>query len=692
MGMGRGVLGLLLGVLLVFPQALGAVDFSFGRASHLVLYRDVAGAVAIGDANGDGRLDIAVTEDLDLMNHRVSLFIQRVDGSFAPPVSTHVSDEFGWHFPVSFVDLDGDGREELVVGGRRLTAVRLANGVLEKQASEEMAFECAHLASGDIDGDGHFDVVCHSDLGLPSGANIHYGNGTGWFRNRVQMITDVGAYGYTRYFMSIQLADVTGDALPDLVVTAARADSFYVYPNNGVGGFDPVAHRYPHPVAPANVWPVAMKVLDLDGDGVNEVVTASPDNAPHAMLNVYRLGANGRLVLSGRSPVHHSPTALLAVDEGGPAGGVLAVAHFDFNAVSLVDANSGAAAQPRFEVPGFGAGVKVTGLNGTSKALAMGDIDGDGCPDLVATTNSGVVLLHGCRPRQTSVPVNDLDGDGVSDLLWLEPTAQMQLWRWADRSSWLTCAKPCPVSKSWSWEVQGIGDFDGDGGSDLFWRNVEDGRNVFLVSGFYERVLTSVTDRAWQVVGVGDFDGDDQSDLLWRHSGTGRNAIWLSASFARQQAVRAVTDLRWKVVGVGDFNGDGRSDILWRHSATGGNAIWLSGRFETQMPVTAVTNTAWEVQGIGDFNGDRKSDVFWRNTITGVNGIWLSADFHRQKPVTGVTNTAWNVGSVGDYNGDGVSDLTWRHGVSGQNVIWRSANYHDPQAVAAMGVDAVLIR
>jgi hypothetical protein len=116
-----------------------------------------------------------------------------------------------------------------------------------------------------------------------------------------------------------------------------------------------------------------------------------------------------------------------------------------------------------------------------------------------------------------------------------------------------------------------------------------------------QQATTGVTDLAWTVVGTGDFDGDGKSDILWRNANNGRNAIWSSGNAATQQATTDVTDLVWKVVGTGDFDGDGKADILWRNASGGQNAIWKSGNSATPQAMTDVTDLAWTVVGTGDF-------------------------------------------------------------------------------------------
>src|SRR3546814_7789011 len=92
-----------------------------------------------------------------------------------------------------------------------------------------------------------------------------------------------------------------------------------------------------------------------------------------------------------------------------------------------------------------------------------------------------------------------------------------------------------------------------------------------------------------------DFNGDGKSDILWRNIRNGRNTIWKSADRSTEQAVAFVSDLNYVVAGVGDFNGDGKSDILWRNIRTGRNTIWKSGDRATEQAMGSVANLRWKI-------------------------------------------------------------------------------------------------
>ena len=146
--------------------------------------------------------------------------------------------------------------------------------------------------------------------------------------------------------------------------------------------------------------------------------------------------------------------------------------------------------------------------------------------------------------------------------------------------------------------------------SDILWRNVRTGEITEWVMANGEvggPVIDLYTEPAkWQVQGIGDFNGDGTSDILWRNVHTGELTEWIMAN---GQVVGPAIDLytepaEWQVQGIGDFNGDGTSDILWRDVHTGELGEWLMANGRVGAAIDLYTEPAeWQVQGIGDFNG-----------------------------------------------------------------------------------------
>jgi isocitrate dehydrogenase len=76
------------------------------------------------------------------------------------------------------------------------------------------------------------------------------------------------------------------------------------------------------------------------------------------------------------------------------------------------------------------------------------------------------------------------------------------------------------------------------------------------------------------VAKVGDFDGDGRTDILFQHT-DGRAAIYLMNGLtptATQQILNAGGG--WSAARILDLNGDGKSDIVWQN-ADGTIAVWL---------------------------------------------------------------------------------------------------------------------
>src|SRR5437879_2013417 len=91
-----------------------------------------------------------------------------------------------------------------------------------------------------------------------------------------------------------------------------------------------------------------------------------------------------------------------------------------------------------------------------------------------------------------------------------------------------------------------------------------------------EGYMRTVTDPTWQVAGIGDFDGDGKADIVWRNSASGQNYLYLMDGTAIKPTegyLRTVADLNWQIAAVGDSDGDGKRDILWSTSSTGQNSL-----------------------------------------------------------------------------------------------------------------------
>ena len=114
---------------------------------------------------------------------------------------------------------------------------------------------------------------------------------------------------------------------------------------------------------------------------------------------------------------------------------------------------------------------------------------------------------------------------------------------------------------------------------DILWQNTTSGDvAIWLMNGAQVTQAAGVGNvppSVWSIVGIGDFNGDGKSDILWRDL-SGNLAIWfLNGAQVIGAAGIGNVPTSWMVAGTGDFNGDGKSDILWRDTTSGTVAIWL---------------------------------------------------------------------------------------------------------------------
>jgi Ca2+-binding RTX toxin-like protein len=262
---------------------------------------------------------------------------------------------------------------------------------------------------------------------------------------------------------------------------------------------------------------------------------------------------------------------------------------------------------------------------------------------------------------------NDFNGDGHSDIMWRDSSGMLSEWLGQPNGGFLwNASSGFQVGTDWS--IKGFGDFNGDGRDDILWGQDSTGTVMEWLAqsngGFAWNVNYNLPTGS-QYAGIGDFNGDGRDDVIWRDS-SGALSEWLGQTNGGFQwnpfgSFQVGTD--WSVAGTGDFNGDGRGDLLWRQDSTGKVMEWLgqtSGGFAWN--VSYDLSTTFHVAGIADFNGDGLSDILWRDS-NGMLSEWLGqpgGGFQwNQNASFQVSNTSQVVGT-GDYNGDGRDDILWQ--------------------------------
>ena len=231
------------------------------------------------------------------------------------------------------------------------------------------------------------------------------------------------------------------------------------------------------------------------------------------------------------------------------------------------------------------------------------------------------------------VETGDFNGDGKDDFLLRRDDGWITNWLGTATGGFTNNGANASIFASVDWKVAGAGDFNGDGRSDLLLRNdngwltnwLGNANGSFTNNGANSSLFFT-TD--WSIASVGDFNGDGISDLLLRRA-DGWVTDWLGTStggFVNNNANASVffsTD--WKIIGTGDFNGDSKDDLLLRNDS-GWVTTWLgnaNGGFTNNGAASSFFLSAdWKVAGIGDFNGDTREDLLLRND-SGWTTDWL---------------------------------------------------------------------
>ena len=206
------------------------------------------------------------------------------------------------------------------------------------------------------------------------------------------------------------------------------------------------------------------------------------------------------------------------------------------------------------------------------------------------------------------------------------------------------------------WMMIGYGDFNQDSNTDIFWFNRRTGqKSIWLMQGStvlstQEPNGTTGNDMNWVPAGVGDFNGDGASEILWRNKADGSMGIWSWDGFAfytPSGLLEYMPGLDNYVGGIVDYDKDGISDIIWVNRATGElRVVLMSADPENRLEIylDLLESPSWSVRAAGNFKGDGKVALLLHNSADG--RIALMSGYSMQQFSSLATEYNVEVGSL----------------------------------------------
>lgn len=668
---------------------------------------------AVGDVNSDGKPDLAV---VDVLTNTCSVLLNTTaPGAVAP--SFAAKQEFGTELGPNCVqmgDLNGDGKVDLAITNFISGTITILVNTTLPNATQVTFGELqsltidggpAFISLGDLNSDGKLDIAAaNTDVStvtvlLNSTAT---GNATASFGDNQDFATGVVP-------LSIAIADLDNDGRLDLAIANRNSNNVSVLVNTTKPGDTTSSFDTKRDFATDNT-PIFVRADDINADGKLDLVVANLNsNRVSVLLSTLEQGtATPTFADKQDVPVGSNPRSVAVGDLNGDGRSDLAIANTSSNSVSvLFNATLPGAAITAFTARRDFA----TGL--APVFVGIGDFNLDGKADVaIANINSSTVsiLVNRTVPGSTVpdfvkqdfragdgplfIAVGDLNGDGKPDMVVanLVATVSVLFNTTVPGADTPTFAPTLDVATGDGPRSIALADVNSDGKLDLAVANFNsDSLSVLLNTANTGAAAPSFgAIHGFQTgfrpvsVAAGDLNKDGKVDLAVANINSSNVSVLLNTtapgaaapSFAARNDFDTGANVRSMLME--DLNGDGNLDLAIVKSTANSVAVLVNAtspgsqaaNFSNRQDFAAGANSLFVATG--DLNSDGKPDLVTTNfdadsvsvllntpAIVSANGLSLQQDSEARLQIATVTNYGGNgnviVKAISDDQSNGVT-------------------------------------
>jgi hypothetical protein len=415
-------------------------------------------AVAIGDVNGDGLNDVVMTtssySDPD-NDYHIFVFLQNASHQLSPPIKYPA----GNGYSVDIGDLNNDGKADVAVTAYGGIGVfyQNATGGLDPMvfypSINNTALDTYKLKIGDFNHDGLLDVAViywgSTSFGPHAqDVEIYYQNASGKLDPPVSYTVLHDGWD------DLKVGDVNNDGLLDIIVMngqgfGANLGILLQQPDGTFG--QPVYYDLG-----GNELTTGVAVGDISGNKLQDVVVSFGGNQPDSKIGTFLQNASGTLDPAINYSSYDCPEAIEIMDVNGDGKNDVIVAHGGWEALGVYrqDGNGNLMAEELYPLP--------YASHYNPHGLAVVDINGHGSNDVViADYNNGLVVLYNkIIPTIKVLPsVNKAwPLESTQKILWnstgIEGNVKIELSRDGGKN-WESLADSSPNNGEMDWKVQG---------------------------------------------------------------------------------------------------------------------------------------------------------------------------------------------------------------------------------------------